>query len=65
MSQEVNLKQKERIKTASENLEEMLRRIEPFLKKPTEEPIEHKPWVISDPNRMQQSSQTTRKNTSN
>ena len=41
--------ERKRMRQASKNLEELLRRIRPFIKKPVEEPIERKPWVISNP----------------
>ncbi len=47
MSQEIDPKQQDQIEEATKNSEETLRRIEPFIRKPVEEPRKIHPWTTS------------------
>lgn len=65
MSKEIDSKKDDRIGEASINLEETLRRIEPFIKKPVEEPRKRNTWVVSEPGYISQPHQITSKIISN
>ena len=50
MSQSIDSNTKKRIESAAHNLEEALRRIDPFVRRPKEEPKKRENWVSSGTN---------------
>ncbi len=53
MSQEIDPKQQDKIEGAKKNFEETLRRIEPYIRKPVEDPKPFHSWTKSDSGRIQ------------
>lgn len=61
MFQEIDPKQQDKFEGSSNNFEETLRRIEPFIRKPVEEPRKFHPWTTSESGRTIRPSQVTSK----
>lgn len=47
MSQSIDSERKKEMEGAARNLEEIMRRIAPYVRRPKEEPREHQNWVSS------------------